>query len=110
MPLVISLPTSGKSTTSVVLDSRVVSLTTSWNALGQFWSMDIKDSLGALLLTGVPLVPNQPLLKAHPVVADALGEFVVAEKAEGDYQVQSNMGVQVVLLWYRPGEEIRIPD
>lgn len=46
MPLVISLPTSGKSTTSVVLDSRVVSLTTSWNALGQFWSMDIKDSLG----------------------------------------------------------------
>ena len=110
MPLVISLPSSGKSTTTVLLDSRVISLTTIWNAVGRFWSMDIKDSIGNMLLEGVVLIPSQPLLKAHPAVSAELGEFVVAERTEGDYQTPTSMGTFVALLWYRPGEPVEIPD
>jgi len=108
-PKAIILSSVGKTNTPVVLDSLLLTLALVWNELGKFWTLDIKDPLGDLLVAGIVLVPNQPLLQRYPAVAALVGEFVVAERTAGAYQVRENMGTDVVLLWFPPGEEVVIP-
>jgi len=64
------------------LDDGTYFLRFDWNSEAEFWTMAITDALEAVILQGVVLVPNTPLLANFRHLAVPAGEFIVdAENA-----------------------------
>ena len=106
---IINLLPSGEGQTTVNLGSTVVQLVTRYNYSAQCWSMDILDSSGNNILTGLMLVPNVDILKPYQEEKKTLGGMVVAEMNDGDYQNPDLLGTKVQLLWFPVGTPVVIP-
>ena len=106
---IIDLQPSGEGRTTVDLDSIIVVLVTRYNYSAECWVLDILDSLDVPLLTGVMLVPNVSLLKAHVEISELIGALVLVEYQAGAYKDPALLGEGTRLLWYPPGTEIVLP-
>ena len=105
----IQLAPDGEGSTTVSLGSLIVKLVTRYNYSAQCWSMDIFDSLGALMLAGVMLVPNVDLLKPYTELKSTIGGLALVEITAGDYMSPDLLGVNTMLLWYPVGVAVEIP-
>lgn len=107
---VIPLFSSPESTYTVPLDSSVVvKVTTRYNYSAACWTLDLHDSLGAAILTGLMLIPDIDILKPYPQVKKTLGSMVLIEKSAGEYQKTTVLGATAKLLWFAPDAEIVLP-
>jgi hypothetical protein len=61
----------------VVLDGVLFYMTMSWNTEALFWTMAFEDFNHNLLVSGVKVVPNYPLISRYFVKGMPAGELVV---------------------------------
>ena len=106
---VIELTPSGEGHTTVNLGNTVVGLVTRYNYSAQCWTMDILDSSGNAILTGLMLVPGIDILDSYQEEKKTLGGMVLAEKNVGDYQDSNLLGINTKLLWFPVGTDVVIP-
>lgn len=66
---------------SAVLDNVLYFLHLSWNTEGFFWTMSIEDYNHEILISGVKIVPNYPLIRRYSLSGLPPGEFIVASEA-----------------------------
>lgn len=72
-----------------------------WNTRDSRWMMDIRDSAGAVLLTGIPVVVNQPLTLPH-VGTDLPDGLLLAMDTSGEYREiieKTDLGDRVKLVF-----------
>lgn len=61
--------------TEIELDGDVYYLRMSWNSEGEFWVLGVQDYTRAVILAGVKVVPNVPLLAMFHHLAIPPGEI-----------------------------------
>ena len=94
---------------TVNLGTTTITLLTRYNYSAQCWCMDIFDVNGNLLMAGLMLVPGVDLLKPYAAIKAIIGGLVLAEINPGDYQSPELLGINTLLLWFPPGQEVIIP-
>ncbi|HMD69641.1 MAG TPA: hypothetical protein VKF42_12225 [Chitinivibrionales bacterium] len=65
----------------VVLDDTQYQLAFHWNGRGGFWSMDISDGLGNLLIAGIRLVIWYPLTLQYNIAGLPGGSFMLIDNS-----------------------------
>jgi len=60
----------------IELDRIIYILEFTWNALNEFWTMNIYNRNEEPLILGIKIVPNFPLLKAYTVFGKPEGEII----------------------------------
>jgi len=73
---------------------------TRYNYTAECWALDIFDSLGNALLTGLMLVPGVDILSPHPVIGEIIGSLYFVEINVGDYLLPTAMDKGAFLAWY----------
>jgi hypothetical protein len=63
----------------VTLDGGIYGFRFYWNARGAFWSMDISDANANLIVSGVKLIINFPMLLQYHNSALPPGHFVIMD-------------------------------
>lgn len=106
---VIPLSSNPQGQVVVSLGDTVAILITRYNYSAACWTLDIQDSNGNNILTGIMLIPGADLLAAYPENKKALGSLVLAEKNAGDYQNPEGLGTLTKLIWFAYGEDITFP-
>lgn len=66
----------------IILDNIPYRFSFSWNTRGEFWSMIIQDRSEVVLIAGVKLILNFPLLFMHPGKNLPPGELWVIDTTE----------------------------
>ena len=82
----------------------IYSLVLKYNYRAACWSMDIIDSSGDMVLSGLMLVPDVDILYPYPDVSETLGSLIVREKNADDYQNPDLLGTNVKLTWQSTSE------
>lgn len=106
---VIALTNAGEGHATVNLGNTLIELVTRFNYSAQCWTMDILDSEGNPILTGLMLVPNIDILDAYQEEKKTLGGMVLVERSAGAYQSSDLLGASTKLLWFPPETEVMIP-
>lgn len=76
-----------------------------WNALNEFWVMDIYDSEEQPLILGIKIVPNYPLLDQYSVDGMPSGEIICQNiVAAPDTISRFDMSQKFELVYYEAGE------
>ena len=76
-----------------------------WNALNQYWVMNIYDANAAPLLLGVKVVPNFDLTSPFTVLGLPPGDIVCQNILNQWGPIQRfDMGETCELIYYTPGE------
>lgn len=92
-------------TMQIELDNIVYFLTFTWNALNEFWTMDIADSDQIPLIVGIKVVPNYPLLQAFTVFGKPPGEIICQNVVNApDTISRYDIGQKFELVYYSEGE------
>lgn len=101
----ISLSSSGCANMNVDFgEVGIYKFVTRFNYTAECWTLDIFDSLGDALLTGLMLVPGVDILNAYPTVSEVLGSLYFIEMSTGDYQLSTAMDKGAYLAWYSVAE------
>ena len=80
-------------------------LTFNWNALNEFWSMEIADSNEVTLIAGIKIVPDYPLLAAFSVPGQPSGEIVCQNVVNAPPVINRfDMSQKFELVYYEPLE------
>lgn len=88
----------------VDLDGDVYNLGLSWNEEGQLWTMSLRDLDGVVLLSGIALVANWPLLRQVRRPELPPGEFAIVAPAGSRLDRQS-FASGAATLWYFSPED-----
>lgn len=76
-----------------------------WNALNEFWIMDIYNRDEVPIIYGIKIVPNFPLLRSYSVLGKPAGEIVCQNIVGGnDIIGRFDMSQKFELLYYDEGE------
>lgn len=76
-----------------------------WNALNEYWVMDIYSRDEAPIILGIKIVPSYPLLAAFTVLEKPAGEIVCQNIVGGnDIIGRFDMSQKFELVYYEPGE------
>ena len=80
-------------------------LTFTWNALNQFWTMQISDSNEKVLIASIKLVPDYPLLAQYTVEGMPTGEIICQNIVKTPDDVKRfDIGQKFLLVYYEPNE------
>jgi hypothetical protein len=80
-------------------------LTFNWNALNEFWSMEIADSNEVTLIAGIKIVPDYPLLAAYSVNGQPAGEIICQNVVNAPDEIgRFGMSQKFELVYYEPNE------
>ncbi|MBL4769532.1 MAG: hypothetical protein JKY94_17800 [Rhodobacteraceae bacterium] len=82
----------------------LITFRTYYNYLAPGWFLDILDEDEVAILTGLALVPNINILRAHPNAAAAIGELRVADLGGDGNTSPESLGNTAYLAHYLPGE------
>ena len=92
-------------TMQIELDNIVYFLSFAWNALNEFWTMDIANSDQDPLIVGIKIVPNYPLLAAFTVFGKPPGEIICQNVVNApDTISRFDMSQKFELIYYFEGE------
>lgn len=83
-------------------------LVTRYNYTASCWTLDIVDSSGGLLLSGLMLVPNVDILSPYPEFTEMIGGLFLIESKLGEYLLPESLGATTYLLWYSPDEMVGV--
>lgn len=76
-----------------------------WNALNEFWTMDIYNRDEDPLILGIKIVPNYPLLMPYTVFGKPAGEIVCQNIVNApDTISRFDMSQKFELVYYAQGE------
>jgi hypothetical protein len=63
----------------VAVEDTVYRFAFKWNSRGEFYSLDLKDSAGVVLIAGLKMALNASLLRSHNAADLPTGEFLVLD-------------------------------
>lgn len=89
----------------ITLDGIIYVLTFKWNALNEFWTMNIYDRNEVPIIIGIKIVPNYPLLMGYSVEGMPKGE-IICQNIVGstDSISRFDMSQKFELVYYSEGE------
>lgn len=89
----------------VTLSGQIFVLEFTWNALNDFWVMNIYNRNEEPLIYGIKVVPTFPLLTGYTVIGKPLGEIVCQNIVGGnDIIGRFDMSQKFELVYYEEGE------
>lgn len=89
----------------ITLDGSIFVLEFYWNALNEFWNMNIYDRDLNPIIYGITIVPNYPLLAQYSVLGKPLGEIICQNIVGGtDVIRRFDMSQRFELVYYSEGE------
>ncbi|WP_454691124.1 phage baseplate plug family protein [Achromobacter aloeverae] len=80
----ISVPDYNDSITEVELDGVTYFLRFSWNSEAQMWVMSIENAYNDVIVAGIAIVPDTPLLSGYRSLAVPAGELVAVSPDGGN--------------------------
>ncbi len=102
---VVKLTSWGCGKTDVDLgDSGLYTFATKYNITAAVWTLNIADSQGNDLLTGLMMVPEINLIEPYPAIAEKIGALYLVENHAGDYTRPNELGTNAYLVWQAPNE------
>lgn len=99
-PKVIRLSPYGESQITVDFVSMVLNITTKYNYSAECWMMDLSDSLGEAVISGIMLVPFVDLLYPYAALQEEIGSLYLIEKTQDAYKDPNLLGVDTLLVWF----------
>lgn len=98
-------------TEQITLSGVIYILEFTWNALNEYWIMDIYNRDRVPLIYGIKLVPNYPLLAIYSVEGMPSGEIVCQNiVGSNDSISRFDMSQKFELIYYEAGELENISD
>jgi len=89
----------------IELDREIFILNFTWNALNEFWAMDIYNRDEQPIILGIKIVPNFPLLEPYTVFEKPRGEIICQNIINApDTISRFDMSQKFELVYYSPGE------
>lgn len=89
----------------IELDRIIYILVFTWNALNEFWTMDIYNRNEDPIILGIKIVPNYPLLRAYTAVEKPPGEIICQNIVNApDTISRFDMSQKFELVYYSAGE------
>lgn len=76
MALIIPIKDNPNHTLLMELDSKIYKLGFKFNSVGLFWTLDIWTEDDVLLLAGIKMVANYPLIFSHKIKSLPTGDFI----------------------------------
>lgn len=91
----------------ITLGDRSFFLEFTWNALNEFWTMDIYDIEKDPIIYGIKLVSNYPLLSPYITTRKPKGEIICQNIVEGESIIKRfDMSQKFELIYYTEQEII----
>ncbi len=76
-----------------------------WNALNEFWTMDIYDLNEERVIIGIKIVPEYPLLAQYTVDGMPAGEIICHNVVNAPSEIERfDMNQMFALVYYEPLE------
>ena len=92
-------------TFQITLDSEIFRFTFDWNTSYEFWTLSIADFAGTILLAGMKVVINYPLIRRYGSAVLPKGEIVAVDTTGKLQRIgRDDLGVSVQLV-YVPRDE-----
>lgn len=89
----------------IELEDAIYILNFTWNALNEFWVMDIYNRNDLPLILGIKIVPNYPLLSPYTVFGKPAGEIVCQNVVNAPSTIgRFDMSQKFELIYYFQGE------
>ena len=88
-----------------LLDGETYYIGRSWNVTGSFWSLSLRGADDEMLLSGIPMVPNHPLLMQHRAPGLPPGELVATYTGQTDTIGRDDFVNNHAVLVYMTQEE-----
>lgn len=89
----------------IELSQIIYFLNFTWNALNEYWLMDIYNRDELPLILGIKIVPTFPLLSQYAVLGQPPGEIICQNIVNGpDVIERFDMSQKFELVYYEPGE------
>lgn len=102
----IPIPDMNDSLTEVELDGLTYFLRLSWNGEAQLWTLAIENAYNALIVAGIALVPNTPLLSGYRHLATPAGQLVALAPDRQDTVSRAALPSGEVALIYVDAQEV----
>ena len=81
-----------------------------WNYGASFWTLGLSDTENTLI-TGVTMMTGKNLFIHHKDLIESIGQLWVWDKSGlGISPTLDNLGSEVILLHFIPGETVPVPD
>lgn len=92
-------------TMQIELSQVIYFLTFTWNALNEFWTMDIANRDQIPVLIGIKIVPSYPLLSPYSVEGQPIGQIICQNIVNAPSNIgRFDMSQKFELVYYEPGE------
>lgn len=104
--IVIPVPDANDSLTEVELDGITYFLRVSWNSEAELWSMAIENAYNEVIVAGICVVPDTPLLAGYRHLAVPAGELVALAPDRRDTVSRAALPAGDVALAYVNAEEV----
>lgn len=104
--IVIPVPDANDSLTEVELDGITYFLQLSWNSEAEMWSMAIENAYNEVIVAGICVVPDTPLLAGYRHLAVPAGELVALAPDRRDTVSRAALPAGEVALAYVNAEEV----
>ena len=89
----------------IELTGQIFVMNFTWNALNEFWTMDILNRDDEPLLYGIKIVPNFLLLEPFTVIGKPLGQIICQNIVNSTDSISRfDMNQKFQLVYYEPGE------
>ncbi len=103
--LIIPFNDAGSWREQIQLDNIIYFLNFTWNALNEFWVMDIYNRNEEPLILGIKIVPNYPLLAQFTVQGMPPGEIICQNIVNTPDEIKRfDIGQKFELVYYFEGE------
>lgn len=104
--IVIPVPDANDSLTEVELDGITYFLRLSWNSEAELWSMAIENAYNEVIVAGICVVPDTPLLAGYRHLVVPAGELVALAPDRRDTVSRAALPAGEVALVYVNAEEV----
>lgn len=92
------------------LEGQTYFIRMSWNSEGEFWVLSLEDYNQNILLAGIRVVPDTPLLAMFRHVAVPPGEIwaVLMDDTRGDFLRSDFVDGTAALIYVEQGEDVTV--
>ena len=103
--LIIPFNNAGSWREQIQLDNVIYFLNFTWNALNEFWVMNILNRNEEPLILGIKIVPNYPLLSTYTVDGMPAGNIICQNIVNTPEEIKRfDIGQKFELVYYFEGE------
>ncbi len=104
--IALPIPDQNDSLTEITLDDVVYFLHLAWNSQAESWTFGFEDAGNVLLLDGIPIVPNAPLMTRFALADLPQGELIALAQDQKDSIGYDDLVGGKVKLFYVSQDEL----